>query len=215
VWHDLECGDYTADIALWLELAGSSGGPVLDVGAGTGRVACALARAGFEVWALERDPLLLAALAQREGAEKVARVSADARAFSLSRDDFGLCIVPMHTIQLFGDADQRAGFLRCARAHLRTGGVLAAAILTRAEPFDAALSHVCPAPERATVEGRRYVSAPTRVAVERSAIVIERERTIAGELRAEARAAGLWPRRTRFVPATEDHVGSEVVLAHA
>jgi len=34
IWHDIECGAYTADLPLWEELAG--GGRVLDVGAGTG-----------------------------------------------------------------------------------------------------------------------------------------------------------------------------------
>ena len=51
VWHELECGSYRADLPLWRELAdqmASSEGSarVLDVGAGTGRVALELARAG-------------------------------------------------------------------------------------------------------------------------------------------------------------------------
>jgi len=45
VWHDLECGGYRVDLQAWLELAERAGGPVLDVGAGTGRVSLALARA--------------------------------------------------------------------------------------------------------------------------------------------------------------------------
>jgi hypothetical protein len=36
-WHDLECGAYAEDLPLWRMLAGTVGGPVLDVGAGTGR----------------------------------------------------------------------------------------------------------------------------------------------------------------------------------
>ena len=46
VWHDVECGRYDADLPLWRELAASARRPVLDVGAGTGRVALDLARAG-------------------------------------------------------------------------------------------------------------------------------------------------------------------------
>ena len=38
LWHDLECGAYGEDLPLWRALAGEAGGPVLDVGAGTGRV---------------------------------------------------------------------------------------------------------------------------------------------------------------------------------
>ena len=67
VWHDVECGRYDADLTLWIELAREAGGPVLDVGAGTGRVALPLARAGHEVTALDRDAELLAAEAERHG----------------------------------------------------------------------------------------------------------------------------------------------------
>jgi len=51
IWHDIECGAYTADLPLWEELA--AGGAVLDVGAGTGRVALRLARAGCAMTAVD------------------------------------------------------------------------------------------------------------------------------------------------------------------
>ena len=38
IWHDLECGAYAEDLPLWRALAAEHGDPVLDVGAGTGRV---------------------------------------------------------------------------------------------------------------------------------------------------------------------------------
>ena len=34
IWHDVECGRYDADMALWHELAQAADGPILDVGAG-------------------------------------------------------------------------------------------------------------------------------------------------------------------------------------
>ena len=61
-WHDVECGGYTADLSLWGRLARAQDGPVLDVGAGTGRVALRLAAAGHDVTALDRDGELLAEL---------------------------------------------------------------------------------------------------------------------------------------------------------
>src|SRR5262245_51282748 len=61
-WHDTECGAYGADLALWEDLALGTPGAVLELGAGTGRVALHLARAGAEVIAVERDPALAAEL---------------------------------------------------------------------------------------------------------------------------------------------------------
>jgi SAM-dependent methyltransferase len=246
VWHELECGSYSADLSLWLELASLSGGAILDIGAGTGRVARVLAQAARRVTALERDPELLARVGTRRARLPIELVCADARCFSLPRRDFDLCIVPMHTIQLLGDDRQRAEFLRCAREHLRPTGLLACALLPDAEPFDCRRGDVGPVPERTTVAGLRYVSAAVRVEVDERLITIERERKImrvaASDSRAGAGAreqellleerevselarvgarqfeqelvnAGLRPLETRQVPATSDHVGSEVVLA--
>ena len=52
--HDVECAAYDLDLTIWRDLAGRAGGPVLDIGAGTGRVAIDLARIGHEVTALKR-----------------------------------------------------------------------------------------------------------------------------------------------------------------
>ena len=65
IWHDIECGTYAEDLALWRSLAAEHGDPVLDVGAGTGRVALDLAGAGYRVRALDRDPALIEALQHR------------------------------------------------------------------------------------------------------------------------------------------------------
>ena len=49
IWHEVECGSYAADLALWSELAAEVAGPVLELGCGTGRVALHLAAEGREV----------------------------------------------------------------------------------------------------------------------------------------------------------------------
>jgi SAM-dependent methyltransferase len=197
VWHDLECGSYRADLALWRELAARHRGPILEIGAGTGRVALELARAGHPVTALEREPVLLDALRSRPGGEAVHAVCADARGFQLPERRFALCLVPMQTIQLLRGPGDRARFLSRARATLRRGGLLACAILARVEPFACAAGEAAPAPETALIDGLLYTSRPTRVALGRSGVVIERERRIlacagssAGETPAALRELG-------------------------
>jgi SAM-dependent methyltransferase len=198
-WHDLECGAYRADLSLWRELArAAAGGPgrarILDVGAGTGRVALDLARAGHGVTALDFDRALLGALLRRAGELDVEIVRADARAFELGRRDFGLCLVPMNTIQLLGGSAGRIAFLRRARAHLRPGGLLACTIITAAEPFDCSRGDPEPSAEVARVGRLLFVSRMTRVSVRGQTLLIERERQIISDPGEGASSAEPLPR---------------------
>jgi len=225
IWHDVECSRYTADLDLWRELASATGGRVLDVGAGTGRVALDLARAGHAVTALDHDGDLLAELAERAGELPVETVVADAAGFDAGEAAFGLVAVPMQTIQLLPD---RAGFFRCARRAVAPGGIVALAIATDLEPFEGS---ELPPPDAIERDGTRFVSQPTAVRADRGGTRIERLRhTISGGdqiteqdvivlapvsvegLEAEAEAAGLRPDGVREIAPTELHVGSEVVL---
>jgi SAM-dependent methyltransferase len=254
VWHDLECGHYTADLPLWRELAEQArvdapSARILDVGAGTGRVSLDLARAGHAVTALDLDAALLAALGERSASESLAVETecADARRFTLRDDGFALCIAPMQTVQLLGGSAGRVAFLERARAHLLPGATVACAIVTEIEPFDCAAGDPAPSPERATVDDVEYVSHAVRVELHGSGFRIERERNIvqidrssrvatpgravhapererdvihldrvsARELKREGREAGLSYVGVREIPATDDHVGSSVVMLSA
>jgi 16S rRNA A1518/A1519 N6-dimethyltransferase RsmA/KsgA/DIM1 with predicted DNA glycosylase/AP lyase activity len=85
IWHDVECGNYLEDLPLWRALAAETGGPILDVGAGAGRVTLDLAARGVEVVALDIDAELLEALAERAAGlgAQVETAVADARSFDL------------------------------------------------------------------------------------------------------------------------------------
>jgi SAM-dependent methyltransferase len=234
IWHDVECGSYGEDLALWRSLAAAHGTPVLDVGAGTGRVSLNLAVAGREVIALDSDELLLAELASRGSGLPLQTVLADARSFVLDAP-VPLCIVPMQTIQLLGGRDGRLAFLRCARASLRRGGVLAIAIAVELEPFDAEADGIGPMPDICEHDGVVYSSLPTAVRVDGEAFLLERRReTVDGagrrstehdrirldrvharELEREGRIAGFAAAGRELIPATRDYVGSEVVMLHA
>jgi SAM-dependent methyltransferase len=230
IWHDVECSRYVADLVLWRELAAAAHGPLLDVGAGTGRVTIDLAQRGHDVVALDIDPQLLAELERRANGLRVATAVADARSFSLPGRAFPLIIAPMQTVQLLGPAG-RVSFLQAARAHLAPGGLLACALADAFDAFDS--GHVLlPLPDVLFVDGVRYASQPValrdegpRVAIERiretlaangsrtaSDNVIHLDRVERAVIEAEAIAAGLVPAGSRWIAETEEHVGSLVVM---
>lgn len=234
-WHDLECGGYDADLPLWRRIARESEGRVLDVGAGTGRVALELARHGIAVTALDSEPLLLGALSARaaKAGLRVPTVCADARELALD-ERFGAIIVPMQTIQLFGGAAPRTAFLARVRGHLAPRGLFAAALADPMEGYDGDHDRP-PLPDMVEAGGVVYSSRPLAVRAVPEGLVIERlrevvdargERTVTEdrtvldalgpeELTRELLAAGLTPLPARSVPATDEYVGSAVVVACA
>jgi SAM-dependent methyltransferase len=232
IWHDLECGAYLADLPLWRSLAAAHGDPVLDVGAGTGRVTLDLAARGHHVIALDRDPVLLAELARRSRGLAVETVVADARDFAVS-GSFPLIIVPMQTIQLLGGSAGRKQFLANARAHLApAGGLVALAITETLDLYQQDRHTVLPIADIRELDGVVYSSQPTAVRRQDGGFVLERlretvtpkgERTVVedviridglgvAELEGEGVSVGLRPAGRESIPPTRDHVGSEVVM---
>jgi SAM-dependent methyltransferase len=228
IWHDVECGAYSADLALWEEMALAGDGPVLDLGCGTGRVALHLARRGHQVVGVDLEPELIAALRERGQGLPLEGVVADARDFRLE-EDFPLALAPMQVLQLLPDSADRVACLRHVCAQLRPGGRFAAAILERMPEPDHSPP---PLPDVREVDGWVYSSLAVEVAVGAEEIVIHRLRQTvspAGELReednevrittfpasrleAEAAAAGLVPVARHAIPPTDVHVGSTVVV---
>lgn len=234
-WHDVECGSYTADFELWHELARDRGGPVLDIGCGTGRVALELARAGHEVVGLDADQPLVTALNVRaaKAGLHASALRADARSFTLERR-FPLAIVPMQVAQLLGGTTGRATMLATLARHLEPGGLIALAL---ADPFDAVEPGDAqpPLPDVLEIDGWVLSSTPVAVRDEGDAVAIDRLRQAvspAGDLTEElssitlddcapatledeGRAAGLTVLPARQVPPTVDYVGSTVVMLEA
>jgi SAM-dependent methyltransferase len=233
VWHDLECGPYGEDLPLWRALAGAAGGPVLDVGAGTGRVTLDLASRGVPVVALDANGSLLEALERRAAALPVETVEADAREFDLGRR-FPLVIVPMQTLQLLGGPDGRTAFLRCALEHIDPDGLVAVAVADALDCFDE--DHDLPPPPDVFEIGRvRYASRLLSVVEEDGRAAIHRRRYIIGpgdrfafhdavirldrvspdDVAAEAAELGFRIEPRQFVPETEEYLGSTVIVLRA
>jgi SAM-dependent methyltransferase len=250
IWHEVECGRYRADLPLWRELAGAAvprggrrgrGGHarVLDLGAGIGRVTLDLAAAGHEVTAVDISPPLIAELGRRAAGLPVRAVVGDIRVLALEERGFDLALVPMQTLQLLRGEDERRAAFEGIAAHLRSGALLACAIVTGAEEFDALAGGLGPSPDRLGVGDRAYFSRPLSVRILPGAIRIERERVTLpsdgaerwraeGErdvvelarvseeqLWREAAPAGLQSEPTRVIAETEEHIASEVVIFRA
>lgn len=233
VWHDAECGGYRADLPLWRALAAAADGPVLDVGAGTGRVALDLAAAGIDVVALDRDDVLLSVLSERARARGfgVATAHGDATDFALWPRRFAAVLAPMQLVQLL-DAAGRTAFLRRAANHLAPGGVVACAVADALEGSQDDERTEPPLPDVREVDGAVFSSQVVAVRVDGDAFVIERlrqtvavdgamsvepdvlrlHRVGADALRDEAAPVGLREVARHRVEATDEHVGSDVVV---
>lgn len=124
------------DVPFYTDLARETGGPVLELGCGTGRVVWPLAEAGFQVVGLDLNaPMLKVAEAKRAGhdSDVGARVrfeQGDMARFALP-DRFRFAFSACRAFQaLLTGEDQRA-CLQCVRRHLEPGGTL---VLTLFDP---------------------------------------------------------------------------------
>jgi SAM-dependent methyltransferase len=228
IWHDVECAAYTADLRVWERLAERCGDPVLELGAGTGRLAIHLARHGHQVIGLDYDEELIAVQRERAAGLAVTPLLADARGFELP-EPVALAIAPMQFLQMLADRAERLACLDGMASQLLPGGRVAAAIVEgmpepeEGEPL---------LPDVREVDGWVYSSLPLEAAVGPEHIHVRRLRqrvsptgeltdtpdevTIctltAAALEAEAAEVGLVPIERLYIDATDDHVGSTVVV---
>jgi SAM-dependent methyltransferase len=120
-----------ADVAFYVEEATRAGGPVLEVGCGTGRVLRPTARAGVTVTGVDASAAMLARCRERLAAEPAdvrARVTlrdGDARDLSLGAADgapFALATAPFRVLQHLVTVDEQLRALTSVARHLAPGG---------------------------------------------------------------------------------------------
>jgi SAM-dependent methyltransferase len=121
-------GLLAGDVEFYLDCARRFGGPILELGTGTGRILMPLAEAGHEIVGLDLSPAMLGVAAAKLGArpelaDRARLVEGDMTAFDLAQL-FALVIIPARSFQHVTEpAGQRAA-LACARRHLVAGGHL-------------------------------------------------------------------------------------------
>jgi len=171
------------DVAFFVEAAKEAGGPVLEVGCGTGRVLIPTARAGIEIVGVDLSSQMLAVCRERLEHEPervqslVTLVRHDMRDFDLGTT-FTLVTIPFRPFQhLLTVADQLA-CLSSIRRHLIPGGLL---VLDLFNPSLEILANPRLGeeqgnePEFETPDGRRVVRRQRTTACDRSEQVNQHE----------------------------------------
>ncbi len=147
--YDLDLQDDPGDLDLWTALAAEAGGPILELMAGSGRIAVPLAEEGHVVTAVDLDPSMLARARRRAEAagveDRLELVLADVVGLALGTLDtsgttraggvgqadadgmperrFRLAFIGLNSILLLpGRAAQRAAWEALA-AHVEPGGM--------------------------------------------------------------------------------------------
>jgi SAM-dependent methyltransferase len=125
--YDLIHAEVRDDIPFYLELAAECGGPVLELGCGSGRTLVPLAEAGYEVVGLDSSAEMLNRARERlQGSparDRVRLVQGDMTAFDLGMT-FNLITVPFHTWLHLTTDQAQVDALRCIRRHLDLRGLL-------------------------------------------------------------------------------------------
>ncbi len=114
----------------YLDLANTCGGPVLELGCGTGRITLPLARQGIDVTGLDASHSMLEVLRAKLAKEpagvrrRIRVIEGDFRTHYLN-DRFSLVMIPFRPMQHMYTTDDQLAALKNAGRHLADGGILA------------------------------------------------------------------------------------------
>ena len=134
-YYDLDLEEDPGDLALYVALAERTEGPILELAAGSGRLAVPLARAGFAVTGIDHDPAMLARARRRWSAVPGDRRSGrGGRGGSLELVEadlldaelgarFGLSILALNSLLVLETPARQARAIAALARHLRPGGL--------------------------------------------------------------------------------------------
>jgi SAM-dependent methyltransferase len=124
--YDHQYDLYRDDLHFYAGVAERVGGPVLEVGAGTGRVTAFLARRGVDVTGLEPSGRMIERARERaaQGGLDLRLEQGDMQTFRLEQR-FNLVIAPFNALMHLYTPNEQVRALENLHAHLATGGTLA------------------------------------------------------------------------------------------
>lgn len=153
------------DVDFFVDMARESGGPVLEVGCGTGRVLIPTARAGFTITGLDLSRPMLDVCRSRLAAEaadvqaRVTLVESDMRNYDLGQQ-FALVTTPFRSFQHMITVDDQLASLACMHRHLKVGGRLVLDLFNPSLPYlvdESRLGEFGEEPEFTMPDGRRVI----------------------------------------------------------
>jgi SAM-dependent methyltransferase len=118
-YDDLHRGPLPGQVELLYELA--DGGPVLELGIGTGRLALPLVGRDIDVFGIDSSEAMVAQLLAKPGADRVRVTRGDFRQFDLGQR-FPLVFVAFNTIFALPDQEAQLACFATVSRHLLPGG---------------------------------------------------------------------------------------------
>lgn len=128
-FYDLEFAEFDDDWSLYRAFADHGGGPILELGCGTGRLVVPLAEAGYEVTGVDRSPAMLAlaraAVERADVAAQVTLVEDDMRSLAaLGARRFTLAFCAINSFLHLATQGEQLAALGATFDRLAPGGVI-------------------------------------------------------------------------------------------
>jgi SAM-dependent methyltransferase len=126
--YDLDLTDDPGDLDLYLAIADRVDGPILELAAGSGRLAIPLAEAGHRVTAVDLDPAMLDRARRRArdmaGADRLTFVEADLIGLRLpDAGTYGLAFIALNSLLVLPTRAAQRAALQTLAVHLAPGGL--------------------------------------------------------------------------------------------
>lgn len=175
--------DPSGDRAFYAELARESGGPVLELGCGTGRILLPIAQQGLSCVGLDLSGSMLEVLRKKRPPANLTLVQAPMTDYELGAGRFRLIFLAFRVFQHLYTVPEQLAALACARRHLAPGGLLAFDVFAP----DPARSALAEEPETEDVrapdgeaEVRRFAKVRRELATQMLTVHFRHERWQAG-----------------------------------
>lgn len=127
-YYDADFRDYRDDLPFYVELARRTGGPILELMCGTGRLLLPLAEAGYQLTGIDLSPAMLAIARERavEGglADRIELLEADVRDVPLPSKTFALAFVAVNSFMHLEEVRDQLACLGNLRRALTPRGLL-------------------------------------------------------------------------------------------